>query len=544
MSTKSPAQRRAIAIAIAKKNAMQNAIAGKGAYYKKNYKPKSYVTGKGAYKKKQAGTFENLGQTLGGVADGLLPILGPILGFGDYVTPNWQVKKNVLYEGQDPPRVQNGNSKEFVIRHREFLTDIITGPAGEFSLRSYKINPGLQSTFPWLAVLAQNFEQYELEGMLFEFKSTSADALNSTNTALGKVMMATEYDASRPNFQTPSEMENHQYGQSAKQSLSMLHPIECARNQSTLNELYVRIGDVPSQDDSRFYDFGNFQIATYGQQASNVVIGELWVTYQVKFFKPCLQGEGNIMLSSSYYSEVNTLAANVNYFANVGLANLTSHPDNNISVKFGNTFFILPPDLPFGQYIVVYVVHGDTATAITDIPSWSVDANSGLIVYDGNVDALDGKGFAPTPDALAKSKSYEIARIITVSEPVDPTLPRKVTWHNGANPGSTQLMLLYIASIRSGLAFNEDFIPYEEPIWTNVKVTTMDRFNQRVRNMRERRVALRVEASNKIEGETPKEDEEVVTSELSKEVCDTPIDAELEKMIRARVIEEMKKVTK
>lgn len=62
----------------------------------------------------------------------------------------------------------------------------------------------------------------------------SADALNSVNTALGQVIMATDYNAANPPFGQKSEMENYEFGQSCKPSESQIHPIE-VRSQSNYN---------------------------------------------------------------------------------------------------------------------------------------------------------------------------------------------------------------------------------------------------------------------------------------------------------------------
>ena len=70
--------------------------------------------------------------------------------------------------------------------------------------------------------------------MLFEFRTMSADALNSVNTALGQVIMATDYNAANPPFGQKSEMENYEFGQSCKPSESQIHPIEM-RSQSNYN---------------------------------------------------------------------------------------------------------------------------------------------------------------------------------------------------------------------------------------------------------------------------------------------------------------------
>ena len=169
------------------------------------------------------------------------------------------------------------------------MGDIITSSTpGDFKIDAYNIQPGLPASFPWLSQIAANYEQYSLEGIVYQFKSTSANALNSVNTALGSVMLATNYDVSDPPFVSKSEMLNYEYSSSCKPSESVLHMIECDPKQSVLTELYTRTGELPSGKDLKFYDLGKFQIATVGFQGTSVNIGELHVTYQVRLLKPKL----------------------------------------------------------------------------------------------------------------------------------------------------------------------------------------------------------------------------------------------------------------
>lgn len=223
------------------------------------------------------------GEFLGGAAQNLLTNLA-ISGFGDY-----KVRHNSLLAPEPPTIINDSVKGGITFRHKEYLRDIITAPvAGAFNLDSYLINPGNEKTFGWLSQVAANFEQYSLEGIIFEYRSMSADALNSTNTALGSVIMATNYDAVDVNFKSKSEMENYEWGMSCKPSVNMLHPIECAPRQSFASELYILNGPVPTGSDPRIYHWGNMQIATTGFQGTNVNIGELWVTYQVRLLKPKL----------------------------------------------------------------------------------------------------------------------------------------------------------------------------------------------------------------------------------------------------------------
>lgn len=224
-----------------------------------------------------------------------------VTGFGAY-----NVSQNVLYEGAQAPYVRNyDGTNGTVICHREFIQDIITSDtASTFKLQSFPINPGLSETFEFLAQIASNYEEYSIEGMLFMFRSMSADALNSTNTALGTVIMATDYNTAAQPFQSKAGMEASQYSMSGRPSESMIHPIECDPSKTPLTLMYTRSGSIPFGTDRRFYDLGDFYIATTGFQGTSVNIGELWVSYQVALLKPRLYVSLGYFID--YYSRSST----------------------------------------------------------------------------------------------------------------------------------------------------------------------------------------------------------------------------------------------
>lgn len=110
-----------------------------------------------------------------------------------------------------------------------------------------------------------------------------------TGGSLGAVVMATEYNAAKPVFANKIEMENYEFAQSSKPSISMAHPIECAPHQTPLTELYIRqpTTNLTGQD-IKTYDMGNFQIASQGIPVTGSAqsLGELWVTYEIILYKP------------------------------------------------------------------------------------------------------------------------------------------------------------------------------------------------------------------------------------------------------------------
>lgn len=176
---------------------------------------------------------------------------------------------------------QSGGGVE--ICHREFIIDITGSTA--FNLLNYFINPGLSNIFPWLSAVAENFEEYEMKGLVFEFRPTSGSAVSSTSSALGTVILATDYNVLSPNFINKQQMESYEFSTSVVPFNAAMHPVECAPNANPLRNLYIRSTAIQTDADARMYDLGNFQIATVGMQSSYVV-GELWVTYHVLLKKP------------------------------------------------------------------------------------------------------------------------------------------------------------------------------------------------------------------------------------------------------------------
>lgn len=183
------------------------------------------------------------------------------------------------------------NSESTIITHREYITDIVSGAlsggSSAFDIQKFELNPGVTSTFPWLASIAANYEEYDIMGMVFAYVATSGESVASTNTALGSVILATEYDPTKPAFANKQAMENYSFATSAKPSVNQLHAIECAKVRTPVKQLYVRSG-ANTGTDLRWTDFGNFYIATVGCPAATTTLGELWVTYKVKLIKPRL----------------------------------------------------------------------------------------------------------------------------------------------------------------------------------------------------------------------------------------------------------------
>lgn len=307
------------------------------------------------------------------------PLVNRILSDPGYKSSRFTVSSNALVNKDELPQFSTGKGAGAgsLIAHREYIQDVVSSStAGLFNLNSFEINPGLSSTFPWLSYVAAQYEEYVVRGMVFEYKSTSCDALNSTNTALGTVIMATEYNAAAANFASKQQMENYEYAQSCKPSQSMFHAIECKRSANPISELYVRTGGVPSGQDERLYDLGNFQIATVGMQGTSVNIGELWVTYLIELKKPKLGGLGALI--PNYHNAWTTGCGTSHYFGtagstlNLGLTGLTA--------STGTVTF--PAYITSGNWLIMWGVVTTSSASVA--PTISAGTNcTALAILDG-----------------------------------------------------------------------------------------------------------------------------------------------------------------
>lgn len=323
--------------------------------------------------------------------------LSHLFGFGDY-----RVNSNVFLSGSLPRFYNMPSGGGTIIRFQEYLGDVITSPtANTFSLSTYLLNPANERTFPWLGQLAANYEQYSFEGIVFEFRSTSADALNSTNTALGTVMMATQYDVADNVFSSKAEMLNYEFSNSVKPSESCLHMIECAPRQSTLTELYTNAGSAnPAGTDPRFYNLGRFSIATTGFQGTSVNVGELHVTYQVRLMKPKLNDGLGFDNETATWNCIGCSSAST-------FGTMTQSQANDLSLSFPtSSSFSFPAEALSRTYYCVYQTTGNAAVATAFTLGAVVVTNGAITAYNA----------IQSPDAGVVCKAYAWAFVV-VTQP-------------------------------------------------------------------------------------------------------------------------------
>lgn len=247
----------------------------------------------------------------------------------------------------------------------EYIKDVLSTDI--FNNSALQLNPGIPSTFPWLSEIANSFEQYRWRGLVFTYKSTSADLVTGGSGALGSVIMATDYDSLDPLYTTKMEMENAEFTKSAKPSVSFVHPVETARGQTPYKLLYTRENPVPANADRRLYDIGTFQIATTGMPASGngTAIGELWVSYEIELLKPQFHKHScdNAIHFQASLFPVDEAITMPNFFADT----MVQMPGSNltgVSIVDGRTIRFRGLDSQEKEYLVIYSLNWATTTGV------------------------------------------------------------------------------------------------------------------------------------------------------------------------------------
>lgn len=378
-----------------------NNAGGRGAYY---------IQG-GAHVKGSLGPFKGGASLNAGYAKDMK--LG---GYGAYSLEN--VKHNSLIR-PDPPQIMNSYYREgaFVIRHREYIGDIISSAtANTFNIQSFPLNPAQSSTFPWLASgIGPSFEEYRLNGCVFEFKSTCSDAIaSSTNLALGQVMMCVQYDPTDPVFTTSNQLLNYFWAQSGKVSDNIYHFVECDKQQSPLVNLYTRPGAASSDSDLRFSDFGRFSVATNGLQGTSINLGQLWVSYEFLMYKPKVASLEAVAGGWFHYGDNTSTISNTDPFGATPMTLGIFDSENNLNIVLSengsNGVITFPIMNQPSSFEVICVWRGASTASVTTPVIVGTDTSVHYIQH------VDGNSVASVllPSGTSTSNSVSIQTWVSI----------------------------------------------------------------------------------------------------------------------------------
>lgn len=142
-----------------------------------------------------------------------------------------------------------------------------------------------------------------------------------------------------------------------------------------MNVLSTRAGPAATGSDLRLYDFANTYVSVSGMQATNVNIGELWVSYDVELLKPRLGAAAD--MADHYYNATGSGVTTSAYF---GSTIPTVSSTSDLGTVLTNTTITFPASFT-GTVLLSYRVTGNSTavTAPTFTPSAGATTVTGLL---------------------------------------------------------------------------------------------------------------------------------------------------------------------
>jgi len=333
----------------------------------------------------------------------------------------YQLKSNSVWDNvakQVP--FMHSMDDTFRIRHREFIGDV-SSSVGFVNTR-YSVNPGDAIMFPYLSSVAQAFSEYKFDGLVFEFKSTSASALNSTNTALGTMALSAAYDVSAPAPITKQQVLSSMWSADGKPCEDVFLPIECAPSQRP-QEWYLVNQLNTSTGDQHFYDWCNFDVSSVGSQAV-AVVGELWATYDVVLAKPrpTLGQLASFRFNNPDFLYTGTMGAG---FA---LTDSTARYTLDYSIPAGT--ITIPPNVG-KTFRIQHWMTGSVAASPFQPPAMTV--TNGTIAEN-----------LYAPELTAAAYYINATRTYTITDPAKPCVITHIAMASGNYPTGTKGGVVYI----------------------------------------------------------------------------------------------------
>lgn len=304
-------------------------------------------------KKKDKPWYDRVLDSADNVFKSLMPYLPMLLGMGDYQEVQMKTqdmpKSNSILRHISSGRIGNEvpymHSKGDVVRlqHREYICDVYSSTA-HFTASTLSINPGLELIFQWLAPIANQFTSWKMLGGVVDFVSTASDYADAIG--LGYVGVAVQRNASDPVFSSKTQMMNSQDANMAKPSSSFATWIECDPSLSPEEgKLYVRGGEIPSDADIKFYDMGRIVVAVGGNTEDGIIVGSLYITYDIELFIP--RPNPSATISTAFYNC--TGCSNSNKF---GTAQVKDDQLSNMQLSFPSQDIFQFPKQQRGVYYV------------------------------------------------------------------------------------------------------------------------------------------------------------------------------------------------
>lgn len=171
------------------------------------------------------------------------------------------------------------------------------------NIHSIQINPGMESSFPWLSNIARSYDRYRFHRLIFRYKPTCP-----TDT-VGQVIMAWDYDSLDPIPNTEQDLCQETYWLAVSSWKPGSFSVSLRNNNQAL---YTRKGMI-GYADLKTYDLGQLIYKGSGQNGYIEVDYDITlIDRQPDFISNTIRTNSMVYIASSVAS-VFTLTANQDY---------------------------------------------------------------------------------------------------------------------------------------------------------------------------------------------------------------------------------------
>jgi hypothetical protein len=282
------------------------------------------------------------------------------------------------------------------VSRREYVMRVTAPASTEFQNTSFAINPGLSGVFAWLSQIAQNYDEYSLEHLIFHYKPVISKA--SQTGTMGSILLSCNYNAGAPKFASFREMAEYVGTLESRICDEAMFGIECDPSKHASQAVeYIRTGAVPSGEDIKTYDLGTFQLATSDIDAvsfpEGTLLGHLYVEYEVLLGKPKLYAALGKGAKTDFYQSTE-IATPTNSFP-LGSAP-QAHPSNTLGATLSTSGQIVLPSNFYGRLMVKH--YNDSGTVTMSIP-----VLTGNITFVGNMGYQGSAAWEISQDAPGRN---------------------------------------------------------------------------------------------------------------------------------------------
>lgn len=183
-----------------------------------------------------------------------------------------------------------GSNKSRRIVNSELVSSIV-GSTTFSSSQKFSINPGLDASFPWLAPIAAQWQQYCFHKLRYRYVT------RSSTSSVGSIYLSPDYN---PKETPPTTEQQASNTQDAVEDV-IWNSVVCILDPKAMFPFGPRkqVRSTNVSGDVSLYDAGRMFICVTGE-SSSAEIGKLWVDYDVELFVP--QNSPSTYLSPSSMS--------------------------------------------------------------------------------------------------------------------------------------------------------------------------------------------------------------------------------------------------